>query len=322
MPETFGDPTHKSVQQSPLVVDLIGTPLHRLIPKDNARTRTKLYRTHTTSYELPFGSVLDTDHNFQVTSPAFTLLGIATQLAPAQLLMATYELCGTYSTFSPNVRTEAMLSEALANGLLAPYDGWRRVIGSKGKPLNLWKRDPILNTDELARLMKQLEGFHGVKRLRWAASHMMGTCASPFEAKASILFGLPKASGGLGLAFTNNRRILLSGQAQALYQKSCCYADLFFKGTETHPPIAIECQGASVHSGEAASLSDAARTAALQLMGVEVVPITHEQIKQQDSWDAIKRLLALKLGIDINKTAQQIRAETNLRHDLFEGAIA
>lgn len=322
MPETFGDPTHKGVQQSPLVVDLIDTPLHRLIPKDNARTRTKLYRTHTVSRELPFGSVLDTDHNFQVTSPAFTLLGIATQLAPTQLLMATYELCGTYSAFSPNVRTEAMLSEALANGLLAPYDGWRRVIGAKGKPLNLWKRDPILNTDELTRLTKQLEGFHGIKRLRWAASHMTGTCASPFEAKVSILLGLPKASGGLGLAFTNNHRIALSGQAQELYQKSCCYADLFFEGTETHPPIAVECQGASVHGGEAASLSDAARTAALQLMGVEVIPITHEQIEQQNSWDAIKRLLALKLDIDVGKTSQQKRAETNLRHDLFEGSIA
>lgn len=322
LPETFEDPTHRSVLQSPIVVDLIGTPLHRLVTKDKARTRTKLYRTHAVSRELPFGSVLDTDHNFQVTSPAFTLLGLATQLAPAQLLMAAYELCGTYSAFCPNARTEAMLSEALAKGLLAPHDGWQRVVGSRGKPLDLWKRNPILSVDELARLTWQLEGFHGIKRLRWVVSHLTGVCASPFEAKTSILLGLPKASGGLGLAFTNNHRIALSGQAQELYQKSCCYADLFFEGTEAHPPIAVECQGASVHGGEAASLSDAARTAALQLMGVEVIPITHEQIEHQNSWNAIKRLLALKLDIDVGKTSQQKRAETNLRHDLFEGSIA
>ena len=213
-------------------------------------------------------------------------------------------------------------TKAAAKGLLAPYDGWRRVVGSRGNLLDLWKRDPILNADELARLTKQLEGFHGIKRLRWAVSHMTGICASPFEAKVSILLGLPKASGGLGLAFTNNHRIALSGQAQTLYQKSCCYADLFFEGTETRPPFAVECQGASVHGGEAASLSDAKRTAALQLMGVDVIPITHEQIEQQNSWGAIKRLLALKLDIDVGKTSQQKRAETNLRHDLFEGTIA
>lgn len=322
LPDTFYDPTHRNIALSPLVVDLLGIPIHKISTVRKPNTQAKLYRTHVVSRELPFGSILDTDHNFQVTSPAFTLLGLATKLAPAQLLMAAYELCGTYSAFSPNARTEAILSEALAKGLLAPYDGWRRVVGSRGNPLDLWKRDPILNADELTRLTKQLEGFHGIKRLRWAVSHMTGVCASPFEAKTSILFGLPKASGGLGLTFTNNHRIALSGQAQELYQKSCCYADLFFEGTETHPPIAVECQGASVHGGEAASLSDAARTAALQLMGVEVIPITHKQIEQQNSWDAIKRLLALKLDIDVVKTSQQKRAEINLRHDLFEGTIA
>ncbi len=257
-----------------------------------------------------------------MTSPALTLLGLAAQLAPAQLLMATYELCGTYSTFMPCERAESLLSEALAQRLLSPFDGWRRVAGSSGSPLDLWKRSPLLSVEELKKTTLQLEGFHGVKRLRWAASHMTGVCASPFEAQVSILLGLPKASGGLGLAFTNNRRIELSGQAQALYQKTCCYADLFFEGTETRRPIALECQGASVHGGEAASLNDAARTAALQLMGVEVIPIMHEQIRQPDGWSAIKRLLELKLGVDTGKAARQKRAETNLRYDLFERSIA
>lgn len=154
-----------------------------------------LYRTHSLNRELPFGSVLDTNHNFQVTSPALTLLGLATQLAPAQLLMATYELCGTYSTFMPCERTESLLSEALAQRFLSPFDGWRRVIGSSEKPLDLWERSPLLNVEELKKTTLQLEGFHGVKRLRWAASHITGVCASPFEAQVSILLSLPKANG-------------------------------------------------------------------------------------------------------------------------------
>lgn len=322
MPDTFRDPVHRNISRSPVVTDLLKAPIHKLSSARKPNRTSKLYRTHSLSRELPFGGVLDTNHNFQVTSPALTLLGLAAQLAPAQLLMATYELCGTYSTFMPCERTESLLSEALAQRFLSPFDGWRRVIGSSEKPLDLWERSPLLNVEELKKTTLQLEGFHGVKRLRWAASHMTGVCASPFEAQVSILLGLPKVNGGLGLAFTNNRRIELSGQAQALYQKTCCYADLFFEGTETRRPIALECQGASVHGGEAASLNDAARTAALQLMDVEVIPITHEQIRQPDGWSAIKRLLELKLGVDTEKAAKQKRAETNLRYDLFERSIA
>lgn len=84
-----------------------------------------------------------------------------------------------------------------------------------------------------------------------------------------------------------------------------------------HPPVALECQGASVHSGEAAALSDAARTAALQLMGVDVIPVTHEQIKQPESWAAVKQLLAKRLGASTDKTSRQLRAETILRHELL-----
>lgn len=322
MPDSFGDPRHLGIASSPIVTDLLGAPIHRLVAKGVPRARTKLYRTHALSRELPFGSVVDTDHGFQVASPALSLLGLASELSPAQLLMAAYELCGTYSTFAPRRRTEELLAGAISRGAIAPREGWPRVVGSNGRALGLWKRPPLANAGELARFAAQAEGFHGVKRLRWASRHMTGICASPLEARVSILLGTPKASGGLGLAFENNRRIALSGQAQQLYHHGCCYADLYFEGTATRPPVALECQGASVHGGEAAGLSDAARTAALQLMGVDVIPVTHEQIREPESWDAVKQLLARRLGVRLGKTASQLRAETELRHGLFAGTAA
>ena len=322
MPEPFEDPSHLKIAASPIIEDLLKTPIHRLVPSPNKSPKTKLYRTHAVSRELPFGSVLDTDHGFQVASPALSLLGLAGELSQAQLLMAAYELSGTYSTFAPCERTERLLADAVAHGAISPRDGWRRVVGIGGRPLDLWKRPALASADDLARFASQAEGFHGVKRLRWAAAHVTGICASPFEAWVSILLGLPKASGGLGLTFENNRRIALSGQAQQLYRRSCCYADLFFEGTASHPPIALECQGASVHGGEAAALSDAARTAALQLMGIDVIPVTHEQIRDSESWDAVKQLLARRLGVRFEKTPRQLHAETTLRHGLLAGTAA
>lgn len=321
LPEAFEDPRHNKIAQSPIVEDLLGTPVHRLMPSGYKATASKLYRTHVVSRELPFGSVVDTEHGFQVASPALALLTLAGELSRGQLLMAAYELCGTYSAFAPSARTEGLIAEAVSHGSLSGRDGWQRVIGSGGRPLNLWKRAPLLGAEELAWFLEQAQGLHGVKRLRWAASHVTGTCASPFEAQVSILLGLPKTSGGLGVRFENNRRIALSGQAQQLYQRSCCYADLFFEEDAAHPPVALECQGASVHSGEAAALSDAARTAALQLMGVDVIPVTHEQIKQPESWVAVKQLLAKRLGASTDKTSRQLRTETILRHELLGPAV-
>lgn len=322
LPEPYEDSNHRKIASSPIVEDLLGTPIHRLVPHPCTPSSTKLYRTHTLSRDLPFGSVVDTDHGFQVASPALTLLGLANTLSRAQLMMAAYELCGSYSAFAPCPRTEGLLASAIADGSLSSHDGWRRVVGSGGRPLNLWKREPLMDVEELAEFANQVEGLHGVKCLRWAARHVTGICASPLEAQVSTLLGLPKANGGLGLTFANNRRIALSAQAQALYPRSCCYADLYFEDSDSHPPIALECQGASVHSGEAAGLSDAARTAALQLMGVVVIPVTHEQIRGAGGWEAIKQLLTRHLGANTSKTARQLRAETALRHDLLEHHIA
>ena len=96
LPEAFEDPRHNKIAQSPIVEDLLGTPVHRLMPSGYKATASKLYRTHVVSRELPFGSVVDTEHGFQVASPALALLTLAGELGRGQLLMAAYELCGTY----------------------------------------------------------------------------------------------------------------------------------------------------------------------------------------------------------------------------------
>lgn len=288
LPDAFRDPRHATIASSPIVNDLLGSPIHRRVASDAPHARTKLYQTHVMSRELPFGSVVDTEHGFRVASPALVLLGIASRLSQAQLLMAAYELCGTYSAFTPSARTERLLADAIARGAISTRDGWQRVVGSGGRPIDLWRREPLVRIEELDAFARQAEELHGVKRLRWVIANVTGVCASPLEAQVSILLGLPKASGGMGLCFENNRRIALSPQAQTLYQRQCCYADLYFESSEAQSPIALECRGASVHSGEAAALSDAARTAALQLMGVRVIPVTHEQIRRAESWEAIK----------------------------------
>lgn len=154
------------------------------------------------------------------------------------------------------------------------------------------------------------------------ASLVTGVCASPFEAQASILLGLPRRLGGQGYHFNNNHRIELTTSAQAIYPHTCRYADIFFEATDEHPALDIECQGRSVHDNEAASISDSNRITALQSMGIEVIPLTFEQFYDADRFCAILDLIATKLDTTIKpKTERQLSIETNRRHDVLVDGV-
>lgn len=232
--------------------------------------------------------------------------------------MACYEMCGSFAVFKPCERTRQQLDEAISLKLIPPNCGWERVNDTKGNDTNLWKRTPLLTATDIAAFAKQAAGLRGVKQLRWAAEHMTGQTASPFEVQTSILISLPRDEGGLGIDITNNARIPLSEAARSLYNKTCCYADILIESATDSMGVILECQGRSAHDGEAASLSDAERATALTSMGYDVIQITYDQIKDKKSFDHITELIHKKAGLPYTpKTKQERTAEDTLRQELF-----
>ena len=232
--------------------------------------------------------------------------------------MACYEMCSSFAVLTPCERTQQQLDEAISLKLIPPDCGWKRVVDTKGNDTNLWKRAPLLSAGEIAAFAKQAAGLRGVKQLRWAAEHMTGQTASPFEVQTSILISLPRDEGGLGIDITNNARIPLSEAARSLYDKTCCYADILIESNTDSMGVILECQGRSAHDSEAASLSDAERTTALTSMGYDVIQITYDQIKDKKSFDHITELIHKKAGLPYTpKTKQERTAEDTLRQELF-----
>lgn len=309
---------HGNIAACECVVDLLGAPVHRLSTIDSSRAKTNLYVTHVCTRELPFGSIQETDHNFCVTSPALTLLTMAPSLSRTQLLMAMYELCGEFSVFRPFERAERFLQEAYRQGMIPLGAGWIRVKDTQGRKTNLWRRDPLVEKHELEQFARNIDGFDGAKKFRWALERMTGTCASPFEVQASMLLGLGRRVGGEGLPIKNNHRLALTKLARNLYRHECCYADIYIEGTEAHPAIDIECQGSSVHGSEAASILDSDRAAALESLGVQVLPLTYRQFVNEESYEAVRTLIGKKLNRPLKaKTSIQKNAEQKLRAELF-----
>lgn len=232
--------------------------------------------------------------------------------------MACHEMCGSFAVFKPCERTQQQLDEAISLKLIPPNCGWERVNDTEGNDTNLWKRTPLLTAADIAAFAKQAAGLRGVKQLRWAAEHMMGQTASPFEVQTSVLVSLPRDEGGMGINIANNVRIPLSDAARSLYDKTCCYADILIESSTDSMGVILECQGRSAHDSEAASLSDAERTTALTSMGYDVIQITYDQIKDKKSFTNIAELIHKKAGFPyIPKTDQERTTEDALRRELL-----
>lgn len=301
-----------------VVKDLLHAPLHRLVFTRAQSGSRSLFKSHLLTQEPPPGSFRQTEHGFDVTSPEFTLLSLATQVSRNQLLMACYEMCSSFAVFTPCERTQQQLDEAISLKFIPPDCGWKRIVDTKGNDTNLWKRAPLLSAADIAAFAKQAAGLRGVKQLRWAAERMAGQTASPFEVQTSMLVSLPRDEGGLGIGITNNARIPLSEAARSLYDKTCCYADILIESVTDSMDVILECQGRSAHDSEAASLSDAERTTALTSMGYDVIQITYGQIKDKRSFGNLAELIHKKAGLPYTpKIKQECDAEDALRQELL-----
>lgn len=301
-----------------VVKDLLHAPLHRLVFTRAQSGSRSLFKSHLLTQEPPPGSFRQTEHGFDVTSPEFTLLSLATQVSRNQLLMACYEMCSSFAVFTPCERTQQQLDEAISLKFIPPDCGWKRIVDTKGNDTNLWKRAPLLSAADIAAFAKQAAGLRGVKQLRWAAERMAGQTASPFEVQTSMLVSLPRDEGGLGIGITNNARISLSEAARSLYDKTCCYADILIESVTDSMGVILECQGRSAHDSEAASLSDAERTTALTSMGYDVIQITYGQIKDKRSFGNLAELIHKKAGLPYTpKIKQECDAEDALRQELL-----
>lgn len=301
-----------------VVKDLLHAPLHRLVFTRAQSGSRSLFKSHLLTQEPPPGSFRQTEHGFDVTSPEFTLLSLATQVSRNQLLMACYEMCSSFAVFTPCERTQQQLDEAISLKFIPADCGWKRIVDTKGNDTNLWKRAPLLSAADIAAFAKQAAGLRGVKQLRWAAERMAGQTASPFEVQTSMLVSLPRDEGGLGIGITNNARIPLSEAARSLYDKTCCYADILIESVTDSMGVILECQGRSAHDSEAASLSDAERTTALTSMGYDVIQITYGQIKDKRSFGNLAELIHKKAGLPYTpKIKQECDAEDALRQELL-----
>ena len=93
----------RTVLKESLFRTLIQPPLYCLRQTRSACSGAKNLKDQLWLGDLPFGAIENYGSDLQVTSPLMTLLTLARipHVSDVRLLMAMYELCGTFSLFAP-----------------------------------------------------------------------------------------------------------------------------------------------------------------------------------------------------------------------------
>lgn len=279
----------------------LACPVDVLVDRPGQRRPSALVSPRVWSGPVPDGALERIGDDLWVTSPAFTLLQLATRLSLPRLAMVASELCGTFSAYECPDAVRELLERLREEGRLARFGSWAPSFGRDGRLSELWSRPPLVTPDELARFAgsPELRGVRGRRRLAEAARLVVPGAASPLEVRTAVLLGWPRELGGEGLSgFSHNARVELRGEARRVARRSVCYCDLYWPGGERGGALDLECQSGEFHASEASLLSDADRSTALKLMGVEVVEVTWATLSHEASLDALAGLVAEKVGGD------------------------
>lgn len=298
----------------------IDTPLHVLETDRAHRFVARGMVKHLWNGELPPAARNEIDAYHFVTSPAMTLLMLARHLDETRLIMAIYEMVGTFSVIRLLPGDRAYIQRCIDAGQLAFEGGWEPAVDEQGKLTDdLWRRPALLTLDELWAFIDEMKGVRGCRALARAAHEVAGSAASPFEARSAMRICGSKSSGGEGIGEVElNATIRFTPAARSIAGHDYAVADMLLRSCDGTVELVIECQGKRFHGAGGVSMADADRQLALQCMGYEVILLTYEQIEDEWRFCQLARYLTERLGgCYVEKSAQEMERQRVMKRALF-----
>lgn len=290
----------------------VGDVVDVLVTRREQSRRATVLRPRLWSAGVPSSELRCVADGVLVVSPAFGLLQLARRAGLVRTVLLASELCGSFAVYETPDCVREVLQELAGKRRLPRIGGWAPCLDADGRVSDLWSRRPLCTPGDLRRIAEESESSGGRARLLEAAGLVVPGAASPLEVQTGVLLGFSRRRGGEGHAgFSHNRRIALTPEARAVAGRASCYCDLYWD-----EGVDLECQSRLVHDAAASYLSDAGRTAALELMGVRVLPVTYGQLTSGRSLESVSRALAEMRGVPWREpTERQRGAGRRLRQE-------
>jgi hypothetical protein len=304
----LGNTAKTVLEELPLMVAWADAPVNVLVTSSSQQSKSSLIVPRLWPQKMPYGSIVQVCNDISVACPELCLQQLAARLSLPKVIMLATELCGTFSVFEASPPLRSVLQRLWDLGKLPELGGWSPCVSASGRLTDLWNRPALTDPQTLQNFARQSESRRGRAKLEKAANLVVPQAASPLEARTGMLLGLPQSMGGEGLGgFSHNERILLSPNAKTLANRDCCYCDLYWADG-----LDLECQSIAYHDNRKSYLSDADRSAALETMGIRVLPVSSRQIATRQRLDALASTVAQMRGIELPKKTERQRQKTDL----------
>ena len=253
----------------------VSAPIHAFVGDRAQCTRTKALVTHVLDGGMRGGLFLDLGHDICISTPQFVFMQIAEKISLVETLRIGMELCGHYSRWRMEPRV-------LGDGYYKEYEENRACT---------FLLPAAMRVQGVVAFLEGMKGRRGAVKARAAAKWLLDESASPMETATYLLLCLPRRVGGYGLPKPMlNPKLVVKGPTG----ESERYPDLYWKSHN----IDVEYNSDSAHSGEWARYRDSKREVELVVANVKVLPLTRNQLFDEDDFNAfaqgLRKLLAVR----------------------------
>lgn len=272
---------------------------------------------HDMGGDLPDGSIIDTGFGLGVTTPEATLLTMASQVCLESLIMAAYELCGTFCSYRPASSMKYALGglgtvEKLCEG----QDGWQALKMRDGHPAPFVMRPALTSPDEIAAYAQRAKGCKGWRVLARAAEQVAGSCATPLEARVAIALSAARSIGGQGL------RKLACGEdrvTDALGGVVDADTKMVLPRAEPLGPVVLDCYPHLTDEGTFTMRPDPDRVRRLERAGCDVVSVRYGSLRDPFEYRIWVRCVLERAGVHrAPKREEYMAREEHLRQHMMQ----
>ncbi len=235
--------------------------VHFEIPSNDYRVRRDLFTYTVRKSKVPQDAFIKINDEVGVSSPEYTVIGLAPYLSIPQLASFVCEITGKYNL---------------------TWEKEGRFLGEQG---------PVSTTGRCLEFCALVKGMHGVGKARKAVALATDNCASPKEAELFLMLTAPKTIGGFGLPMPEmNVSFDVPQQYQPYLNRSTISPDMLWDN------VAVEYDSDLYHS-KSHELSDNARKAnVLSSMGIKTLPVRKEDLYNVSSIMCLHDVIAKNIG--------------------------
>lgn len=246
---------------------LADSPIDLLTSRRHNARRTIGVNCHVITQEIPQGALRQLSTNVWATSPAFTAMLLASQLSLAQEIALIQELCGSFA-LNPDADASA-----------------------PARHPSYCEANPALSIRQLRRFTEKTNA-KGARLCKAALEIALENARSPMESIAATMFHAPHRYGGFNIRDMRlNCRVDYSQNARTASGMPYAVCDAFIPAAQ----IALEYNG-SYHDQHGARIHDEKRNAGLAAMGIQVVALNDEQMRNIEALEAVAHLIYRRSG--------------------------